>query len=123
MTSTEYRDLLRTMPCVFCHAQGDGVVSWHHLLCLGLHGKGMKSPDWATIPVCKVCHTDGRVNCHNYGFSREQQKKALVKTWHFALYMLGKDNSQLGAVDVDSVSGDYWMMMGKVFWGILNAKA
>jgi hypothetical protein len=65
------------MPCFNCRDNRVGYVSWHHLLCIGQHGKGIKPHDVFTIPVCNECHK----LCHDYSISRELQKEALFSTW------------------------------------------
>ena len=103
MNDKQYQNLVRQAPCIFTGEQREGMVSWHHLLCIHQSGKGMKPPSWATIPVSDEAHK----RCHDYSIDRRYQKKALMETW----MEIGED-----AVGVEQ----FWKQMGEAYWRIIG---
>lgn len=55
MKNKKYLDWVRRQPCACCGAPGDDA---HHIIGIGgMSGMGMKAPDWATMPMCRIHHT------------------------------------------------------------------
>lgn len=52
--SDKYKKWVKAQNCVLCDAPADDP---HHIKGVGnLSGAGLTAPDWALIPVCRVCH-------------------------------------------------------------------
>lgn len=56
--STAYLGFIRSKPCLRCGSTGRTVA--HHWAPTGVGGKGTgkKHSDWATLPLCSVCHQE-----------------------------------------------------------------
>jgi len=101
--ANQYREAIRGLPCYFCGDDREGFVSWHHLLCIGQHGKGMKAPPWATIPVCSKCHS----KCHSYEICRNEQIRALLDVW----LIVGEE---------ECGQHPFWTKMGEAYWDAIG---
>lgn len=107
MTDESYRELIRNMPCFFCGDDRYGYVSWHHLKCLFQSGTSMKSPPWATIPVCGDPNAGCHSKCHSYEISRSMQIAAMLATWV--------------SIGVDKFGAEkFWAKLGNAFWELMN---
>lgn len=54
--SDKYIKWIKDQPCYICGRDG---VDPHHIIGVGhLGGTATKAPDWATIPLCRQCHTN-----------------------------------------------------------------
>jgi len=52
--SEKYLKWIREQPCWYC----DNKAEPHHLKGVGyMSGVGLKAPDWATVPMCRLCHS------------------------------------------------------------------
>lgn len=108
-----YQKMLRSMPCSFCNMQGDGLVSWHHLKCIG----ALRNESWSTIPVCNNCHSPVSKfpSCHNAGISKDAQKDALIDLW----CNIGMISVQLTS---ENISNQEFREMGQNHWAALIEK-
>ena len=53
--SRKYLDFVKSLPCANCHSIADEA---HHIIGVGgLSGMGLTAPDWATMPLCRPCHS------------------------------------------------------------------
>ena len=70
---------VKTLPCFMCGAPADDA---HHLVGVGnMGGMGMTAPDWATMPMCRGCHT----MLHNTPEVWNLQWEAITRTLGMAI--------------------------------------
>ncbi len=121
-----YRDLLREMPCFneSCRTQGEGLVSWHHLKCIG----ALRKESWSAIPSCDCCHnpTSSYPSCHNRGISPEEQKLALSETWrkvmneHLHEFSITALMAYFATIEAEQL-GEHaeWRAKGEIYFEVL----
>jgi hypothetical protein len=68
-----YLKWVKTQPCCNCGAPADDP---HHIIGQGMGGMGMTAPDWATMPVCRGCHTE----LHNQSDVWNEQWRWIAET-------------------------------------------
>lgn len=57
-----YKNWIRSLPCLLCRTR-IGVESAHS----GPHGAAQKAPDTSALPLCGMCHREGRYSYHKLG--------------------------------------------------------
>ncbi len=62
--------------CVICWAQGEGLVTWHHLYTKAAFPE-YKNASFNLIPVCQMCH----LQFHAKGTAHMAEKFSRVKDW------------------------------------------
>ena len=84
-SDAEHRHLRRVkeLPCVCCNHPAPSDA--HHVMS-DRHGRP-KASDYATIPVCKECHQNGRFAFHN---DKSAWEKKHGKDWAFIPLVLAK---------------------------------
>ena len=88
--SKKYLAWVKTQPCVIT---GEPAHDPHHGIGLKLGGMGTKAPDWATMPVTRISHTE----IHNTPEMWNQQWEWIHKTLKKAI----KDGVLVGDYKLD----------------------